>query len=95
MPSLSGQGEPTHRSKNAPTNSKVPAHGQSASWITRTALCAEARNGRVHLFLPPVEHLEDFLDLTRAIEDTAAALNMPIILEGTPPPFDPRIRVTP
>jgi uncharacterized protein (DUF2126 family)/transglutaminase-like putative cysteine protease len=72
---------------------RAPALGESASWLTRTALCAEARQGRVHLFLPPVEHIEDFLDLVSAIEDTAAALKMPVIIEGTPPPFDPRIRV--
>ena len=89
--------DPTRRPPLAPedraTGDRAPAYLESAGWITRTALCAEARNGRVHLFLPPLECIEDFLDLTSAIEDTAAALDMPIILEGTPPPFDPRIRV--
>src|SRR6202171_4898387 len=33
------------------------------------------------------------MDLVAAIEDTAAYLNMPVILEGYALPFDPRIRV--
>jgi uncharacterized protein (DUF2126 family)/transglutaminase-like putative cysteine protease len=70
-----------------------PGPGESASWIIRSALCTEARHGRVHVFLPPVSHIEDFLDLIAAIEDTAAALQMPIIIEGTPPPYDPRLQV--
>jgi uncharacterized protein (DUF2126 family) len=36
--------------------------------------------------------VEDYLDLVAAIEQTAANLNMPILLEGYPPPFDPRIQ---
>ncbi len=90
-----GQGVPQPRPLTAPEESQepTPQKGQSASWIIRTALCVEARQGRVHIFLPPVEHTEDFLDLVAAIEDTAAALEMPIILEGTPPPYDPRLRV--
>jgi len=35
----------------------------------------------------------DYLDLTAAIEDTAAHLSMPVILEGYGLPFDPRIQV--
>ncbi|MFD0894421.1 transglutaminase family protein [Luteolibacter ambystomatis] len=77
---------------------KRPAMQESASDTIRTAICFEARNGRLHLFLPPLEHVEDFLKLVEVIEQTAASLNMPVVLEGTPPPFDPRIqnfKVTP
>jgi uncharacterized protein (DUF2126 family) len=43
--------------------------------------------------MPPVEYLADYLDLAAAIEDTAAYLKMPVLLEGYAPPSDPRIAV--
>ena len=48
--------------------------------------------------MPPVDKLEDYLDLVAAIEDTAATLKLPVIIEGDPPPHDPRLnalKVTP
>lgn len=60
--------------------------------VIRTALCVEVREGRLHIFLPPQERIEDFLDLTSAIEMTAVELNLPVYLEGYPPPFDPRMQ---
>ena len=70
-----------------------PGDQESAGWITRLALCLEPRDGRLHVFLPPVEETEDFLDLIACIEQTAASLKMPVIIEGTPPEYDPRIQV--
>ncbi len=64
----------------------------------RTALSVEARDGVVCVFMPPVEHLDDYLDLLAAIEATAEATGTPVHIEGYPPPFDPRvdvIKVTP
>ena len=43
--------------------------------------------------MPPVEYVADYLDLVAAVEETAAYLNMPIVIEGYALPFDPRIRV--
>ena len=43
--------------------------------------------------MPPVEYLADYLDLVAAIEDTAAHLQMPVMIEGYTPPYDPRISV--
>jgi len=60
--------------------------------VVRTALCVEARDGVVHVFMPPVPSGDDFVELVAAIEDTAAALQLPVLVEGYPPPFDPRLR---
>ncbi|MEX2208644.1 MAG: transglutaminase family protein [Myxococcota bacterium] len=68
-----------------------PAHGVSARGVIRTALCVEARAGMLHVFLPPIPQLEDFLSLVQALEDTAATLRLPIRIEGYHPPADPRL----
>ncbi len=70
-----------------------PGPQESAAWITRSALCIEARQGRLHIFLPPVDETEDFLDLVATIEKTAALLNLKVVLEGTPPSYDSRLTV--
>jgi uncharacterized protein (DUF2126 family)/transglutaminase-like putative cysteine protease len=75
-----------------------PAKGESASWIIRTALCTEVRDGHLRVFLPPQKHLEDYLELIAVVEDTAAELKLPVLVEGYEPPHDPRlnaIKVTP
>jgi len=77
---------------------RPPGMFESANEITRTALCAQPREGRLYLFMPPLKHLEDYLELVTAIEATAAEMNMPVILEGYEPPKDARLavlRVTP
>jgi uncharacterized protein (DUF2126 family)/transglutaminase-like putative cysteine protease len=68
-----------------------PASGQSASWIIRTALCVEPRDGRLHLFMPPVETTEDYLDLIAGIETVVTEMGTPVIIEGETPPRDPRL----
>jgi uncharacterized protein (DUF2126 family)/transglutaminase-like putative cysteine protease len=86
-----------------------PLRFQSAYWITRTALCVEARDPRrangpkaekvgtatgvLYVFMPPLARLEDYLDLLAAVEATAAELGVKIVLEGYPPPRDPRLKV--
>ena len=68
-----------------------PAVGQSAPWIIRTALCVEPRDGRLHLFMPPVEQTEDYLDLIAGIESVVTEMGAPVIIEGETPPRDPRL----
>jgi uncharacterized protein (DUF2126 family) len=88
---------------------RVPDRQESAHWITRTALCVEVRDPRrasgpkaeavgeksgvMYVFMPPLERLEDYLDLLAAIEATAQSLKMQIVLEGYPPPRDPRLKL--
>ncbi|HSH94977.1 MAG TPA: transglutaminase family protein [Roseimicrobium sp.] len=83
--------KPPYRPGEDPT--RRPAAQQSSPWIIRTALCVEARNGRLHVFMPPVSELEDYIDLVATIEDTAASLKMPVMIEGYTPPHDPRLNV--
>ncbi|MGQ0621720.1 MAG: transglutaminase family protein [Panacagrimonas sp.] len=64
----------------------------------RTALSVEPRDGHLCVFMPPVEGIEDFLDLITAVEDAAAEFDVPVRIEGYPPPTDGRLnvlRVTP
>ena len=68
-----------------------PVQGQSAPWIIRTALCIEPRNGRLHIFMPPVGTTEDYLDLVAGIETAVTELGTPVIIEGETPPRDPRL----
>ncbi|MEI9960104.1 MAG: transglutaminase family protein [Limisphaerales bacterium] len=68
-----------------------PATGESAPWIIRTALCVEPRDGRLHVFMPPVETTEDYLDLIAGIETVVTEMGTPVIIEGETPPRDPRL----
>jgi len=59
----------------------------------RTAICAEVRENKLFLYLPPLDSAEDFLDLVASIEATAKELKVPVILEGYEPPRDNRLEV--
>ncbi len=59
----------------------------------RTALALQPRDGKLCLFMPPLETADDFVELVAAIEDVAADLGTPLHLEGYPPPPDARINV--
>jgi uncharacterized protein (DUF2126 family) len=59
----------------------------------RTAVSVEFRDGRLCLFIPPVEKAEDYLELIAAAERVASKLKLPIHVEGYGPPNDPRINV--
>ena len=68
-----------------------PQSKESAGWITRTAMSAQARDGILYIFMPPTGALDDYLELIGAIEATAEELSTPIIIEGYEPPPDPRL----
>ncbi|MFO1417128.1 MAG: transglutaminase family protein [Methylotetracoccus sp.] len=58
----------------------------------RTALAVELRDRQLHVFLPPLTHLEHFLELVAAIEAAARETGTPVALEGYEPPEDYRLR---
>ncbi len=67
-------------------------------FVIRTALAVECRHGRLYVFMPPTQRLEDYLELVEAVEETCAKLDLPILLEGYMPPHDHRVsyfKVTP
>ncbi len=78
---------PDYNQRRAPE----PIQQQASENIFHTALCVEARDGFLYIFLPPLTHLEHYLDLIASIEGTAKALNIPVLIEGYEPPHDPRL----
>jgi len=92
-----------------PTTARIPRRGESAHWVTRSALCVEVRDPRrangpgaekvgsasgvLYVFMPPLARLEDYLDLVAAVESTAEELGVRVVLEGYPPPRDPRLKM--
>jgi uncharacterized protein (DUF2126 family) len=95
--------------RGAAASTSPPGRPAPDGAIPRTALCVEVRDPRrasgpagerageasrlLYVFMPPLAALEDYLELVSAIEATAAELGLPVVLEGYPPPRDPRLRM--
>jgi uncharacterized protein (DUF2126 family) len=75
-----------------PARAPAQRGAEQAGSVARTALAVQVREGRVHVFLPPLSRADDFAELVAAIEHVAAALAQPVRLEGYPPPTDPRLK---
>lgn len=78
-----------------PAPDPLPALSPASEAVTeliRPSLCVQARDGRLHVFLPYTPVLADYLDLVSAVEDTCQYLHMPVWVEGYAPPSDPRLR---
>jgi len=88
---------------------KLPARFESAAGVMRTALCVEARDPRrangpsaetqgqassvLYVFMPPLEKVEHYLELLAAVEAACEDTGFQIVLEGYPPPRDPRLKL--
>ncbi|MBB4394842.1 DUF2126 domain-containing protein [Bradyrhizobium sp. ERR14] len=78
------------RSQSPP---RIAPEQLNTSVPVRTAMSVEIRDGVLCAFMPPVERIEDYLELIAALEATAEEMQFPVHVEGYPPPFDPRIEV--
>ena len=90
-------------------DAQPPEKFKSAAGLTRTALVVEVRNPHrangpklefsspestmLYVFMPPLKHLDDYLELLAAVEHTAATLGLKIVIEGYAPPRDARLTV--
>ncbi len=59
--------------------------------IFKTCFVVEVREGKLFVFLPPVQQFEHYLDLVNAVEKTAEKLQIPVLIEGYDPPKDNRV----
>lgn len=89
--------EPQRNIKEPQRNTKEPQQKVTSverytTDVLRTALCIEPRNGKLHLFMPPLQSLEHYVALVAAIEETAKTLKTPVIIEGYEPPRDYRVQ---
>ena len=91
MPPKSAAGSRASR-KAAKQNDAVSANPQ-AHEVIHTALCVQVRDGRLHIFMPPLKRIEDYLALVNCVENSAAKLKLKVRIEGYPPPRDPRIKL--
>lgn len=77
------RGAPHGQPAQAP-RPKPPLSGRAGGPV-RTALCVEAREGGVFVFLPPLAAAEDFFDLLEAIDSVRHETGADVLLEGYAP----------
>ncbi|MFD3748395.1 transglutaminase family protein [Nocardia sp. NPDC058633] len=90
-PPILPDSDPLYQQPLRAGRAEPPAAVEPADFTPTTALVAEVRQGRLHVFLPPVTELDDFLDLIAKVEAAAVAIGQPVVLEGYAPPSDARL----
>jgi uncharacterized protein (DUF2126 family)/transglutaminase-like putative cysteine protease len=79
--------------RRAATHEATQGAASSGPIPVRTALVVEPRDGKLCVFMPPVTDAEDYTALVGAIETTARDTGVAVLIEGYPPPNDPRLKV--
>ena len=74
-----------------PDTDTEDAEVEAAEGAPITAMVAEVRDGILHVFLPPTEELEHFVDVVTRLEAAAAEHRLPLVVEGYGPPPDARL----
>jgi uncharacterized protein (DUF2126 family)/transglutaminase-like putative cysteine protease len=68
-----------------------PAAVRDVADAPTTALAVEARDGHLFVFLPPLQSTDAAVALLAVIEQAAAEIDLPVVLEGYPIPGDERL----
>jgi uncharacterized protein (DUF2126 family)/transglutaminase-like putative cysteine protease len=77
---------------DSPLGLRLPLGALPSEVSVRTALATEVRNGHLRVFVPPIPRVDDYARLIGVIEATARTQRTPLVVEGYPPPRDPRVR---
>ena len=77
------------RTQAAGPNSKAQ---RTVKDVPITSICVEFRDDKIHVFFPPLQYLEHYVELLAAVEVTAKALDVCLVIEGYEPPRDNRIQ---
>ncbi len=89
----SGQGYREGGYKLPPELAQPDINLPTPSYVVRTAMTIEPRDGRLCIFMPPTQTAADYFALLEAIEAAAIQTGVKVHIEGYPPPYDPRIHV--
>ncbi|MDK1375320.1 MULTISPECIES: transglutaminase family protein [unclassified Sinorhizobium] len=88
-----GRVQPSRFQPSEEPPTPLPPARDEIDGAVRTAISVEPRDGRLCVFMPPTTSIEEYLDLIASAERAAAALGMPVHIEGYAPPQDERINV--
>ncbi|MEM9324527.1 MAG: transglutaminase family protein [Bacteroidota bacterium] len=83
LPPLPEQGLP-RRNEQKPYN--------VSDEVFKTCLLIEVRDEKLFIFMPPLEHFEQYLRIVEAIEEAARGLDLKVLIEGYDPPQDHRLQ---
>ncbi len=60
-------------------------------YTIKTALCLELRDGKIYVFMPPLQFADHYLDMLASVEAAAERLKLKVVIEGYESPRDNRL----